>query len=528
MKSLARFMQAALILVAATVGHLAFADARVMNPGETIGKLVFLSPDEVKDDNPKYMSLSAMTIPVFGELPFSLGVIGGAITLKQQNLISHVQLKCVAGGRPNLDISGLDGGLENPLLSSFKDGDWVHMKLDKDGTILIEPSTEKAGVDFYEAKMKEIKEFVPDADLTVKRLIPHAELGWNTKDLVGSKASNYAELIKALNDEREVVRPGFGIPFAYYDAFINRDAPGNKKLKKLIDSLLKDRLMRKVADVGYRDKKLKVIRDLILSSETEIDPDFIDELIAKFDTFHHPVTGLPRKMKLRSSTNAEDLPNFNGAGLYDSKAYEPTKNGIEKPLFKKKEEVQKALRFVWSSVWNLRAFDERTAYKINHAAVKMAMEVNPSFVDEGADGVVVTKNVLKDPRYPGAGVYIETQRGDYHGVANPLPGVKPMKVLVQVDRSQPLNKDAYKINIIQTSNVADNEFEVLDHDNPNPVINDEEIKELTYQVLKAELHFKPLLGADNDNFALDLEFKVSSEDTGKRQVYLKQARPYID
>ncbi len=56
----------------------------------------------------------------------------------------------------------------------------------------------------------------------------------------------------------------------------------------------------------------------------------------------------------------------------------------------------------------------------------------------------------------------------------------------------------------------------------------EEIKDLAYQSLKAEIHFKPILGRDNPNFSLDLEFKVDSEDTNSRQVYIKQARPYID
>jgi hypothetical protein len=36
------------------------------------------------------------------------------------------------------------------------------------------------------------------------------------------------------------------------------------------------------------------------------------------------------------------------------------------------------------------------------------------------------------------------------------------------------------------------------------------------------------MGKDKEDFALDLEFKVDKEDSGRRQVYLKQARPYID
>jgi len=160
--------------------------------------------------------------------------------------------------------------------------------------------------------------------------------------------------------------------------------------------------------------------------------------------------------------------------------------------------------------------------------VKMAIQVNPSFADEIADGVVITKNILNDPRYPGRAVYIEVQRGDTFSVTNPLPGSRPEKILVMVDPANTLNKAAYKINLIQKSNIADDAITILPQDNPNPVMLDEEILDLAYQTLKAEAHFKPILGQDTDNFALDLEFKVDSEDTGKRQVYIKQARPYID
>jgi hypothetical protein len=158
----------------------------------------------------------------------------------------------------------------------------------------------------------------------------------------------------------------------------------------------------------------------------------------------------------------------------------------------------------------------------------MAMQVNPSFASEIADGVVITKNVLNDPRFPGRAVYIEVQRGDTFSVTNPLPGSRPEKILVMIDPANPLNKDAYQIHIVQKSNIADDTITILPADNPNPLMLDEEIKDLAFQVLKAEAHFKPILGRDNDDFALDLEFKVDAEDTGSRQVYLKQARPYID
>ena len=158
----------------------------------------------------------------------------------------------------------------------------------------------------------------------------------------------------------------------------------------------------------------------------------------------------------------------------------------------------------------------------------MGVQVNPSFGDEGADGVVVTKNITNDARFPGAGVYIEVQRGDKHAVANPQPGVKPQKVLVSFDDKNPTNVAGYTVHVLQNSNISDDNITVMPQDNPVPVMSDDELKDLALQCLKAREHLKPLLDAGNDSFSLDLEFKVDSKETGTRQVYLKQARPYID
>jgi pyruvate,water dikinase len=506
------------ILVFAQV---AVAQAKVMNAGQAIGQLIILSATDVTTETPKYKALSPLSIPMFAELPLDMSVVAGAITMKQQNLLSHVQLKSRARKTPNLDISMLEGGMQNPLLSAFADGDWINMTLGADGSISITAATEAEANAFYQAKRTEPVQL--RSDVTISQIRPHAELGSEDYVTVGSKAANYAELAKVLNTaDRVIVRTGYGIPFYYYEEFIDT----NPKIKGMIASILRDPLMNKLAKTSYREAKLKALQDAMKNKDAVVNEKLVDELLAKFETYRSK--NLPRNMKLRSSTNSEDLPNFNGAGLYSSESYKPTKNGKEKDMGKKRESAEEALRSVWSSVWNLRAYDERNYFQIPHAQVKIGVQVNPTFSDEGADGVVVTKNMAKDSRFPGAGIYIEVQRGSEHSVANPEAGVKPQKVLVLVDENDRLNVSAYKIEVLQNSNIADDNKTVLPQDNPNPVMKDSEIKDLALQVMKAHVHFKPLLGADKPDFSLDLEFKVDSEDTGARQVYIKQARPYID
>lgn len=509
-------------LVLALVSNIAFAGAKVMNPGEAIGQLVFLSEDDVKGGTPKMKSLNALSIAVFAELPMDLTVVAGTITLKQQNLISHVQIKARARRTPNLDLSDLAGGFANEILRDYKEGEFIRMKLGQDGSILLEKSSEADANAFYAKRKTEVVKL--QSDLTEKRILSHAELGWQDFIRVGSKAANYAELARALNTpERTVVRLGYGIPFYYYQQFLD----SNPAIKAAIEKMLRDPMMRKANRAEYRDQKLKSIRDMIMAKDVVISQELLDNLISLFDQ-KVDSKGKKRNMKLRSSTNSEDLPNFNGAGLYDSESYKPTKKDKEKDKAGKEESLREALQVVWASTWTLRAFDERSFFQIPHSEVKMGIEVNPSFGKEKVDGVVVTKNVPAIPGFSEKAVYIEAQRGDKYNATKPEDGTRPEQILVYVDAANPLNQEAYAITILQKSNVADDMETVLPTDNPNPIMSDAEIKDLVYQSLKADAHFKGIFGRDDPDFALDIEFKVDDKDTGMRQVYLKQGRPYID
>ena len=114
-------------------------------------------------------------------------------------------------------------------------------------------------------------------------------------------------------------------------------------------------------------------------------------------------------MKIRSSANAEDVPNFDGAGLHDSFTATVTKkdNPDGSCAFEIEDEpggevkrkvtprsVACAIKGVYASLWNQRAIEERTFARIDHATVAMGLSVVPVYdteSDVAANAVIVTR-----------------------------------------------------------------------------------------------------------------------------------------
>ena len=104
----------------------------------------------------------------------------------------------------------------------------------------------------------------------------------------------------------------------------------------------------------------------------------LSQLRSQFESLHIPVNLLEQTRAfirrqiptglvfLRSSTNAEDLPGYAGAGLYDSfGAIDPDNL----------EQLEAYIKKVWASVWNERAYADRDRNRIDHFGVHMSVLV---------------------------------------------------------------------------------------------------------------------------------------------------------
>lgn len=246
-------------------------------------------------------------------------------------------------------------------------------------------------------------------------------------------------------------------------------------------------------------ERLKTIREVI--RKADLDSLLLARIEGKMKQY-----GVSERYRFRSSSNAEDLKGFNGAGLYTSET------GI---MHHKDQSIARAIRKVWASLWYERAYMERKMAGIDQHALGMAILAHVSFPDEYANGVAITKNLYRDYDF---GFVINMQKGD--------------KSLVRPGVSIPCEQ---LISYYNTSDAFFNERESVDYlsfsalNANQPLLTTREVYVLTQQLARIKDHFyRKLKGwryAAYKDFAMDVEFKVMVLE-GKKVIYFKQARTF--
>lgn len=244
------------------------------------------------------------------------------------------------------------------------------------------------------------------------------------------------------------------------------------------------------------------------------------------------------RIRFRSSSNAEDLPGLTGAGLYSSHsgclADEGGREGessrcmtplersritelvgklrsLNRPelaaLIKDLEDklkdqdlIEDAVRKVFASLWNERAFLSRDYYRIPHERIYMAVLVHPSFADDSANGVAVIEKA-------GDGVRLDivVQKDDI-SITNPeIPGAIPDEFVVVAGANGAIGSPQYLL-----------------HSNQVPqgttVLNSEQVSDIARQLVIVDRAFAQAGVASTGR--LDIEIKRNA----KGQMQVKQAR----
>jgi hypothetical protein len=354
-----------------------------------------------------------------------------------------------------------------------------------------------------------------EADLEREGLPLFSDVGFEDALAIGVKAANLAELHNLLPD---VAPAGFAVPFRYYAEFLasntldaplcaaahadcvteGRDTFSCDGARALCDgappsTTLADYAARLVADPGFgsdtalRDAALDGLRYAIRNSV--VSPVFA----AALDGRVQQVFGAAR-VRLRSSTNAEDLPRFSGAGLYDSYS---AGGADDLPS----DEIRK----VWASAWNFRAFEERSYWGVDHAGVAMGVAVSASYPDERANGALITQNIA-DPSV--AGMYVNVQAGEMP-VTNPEDGAIPeIFSILPGDSTGEVQVARLSYSSLSPS---------------TPLLSTAEVLALHQAATAVQEHMAVLYEESPYSLALDIEFKFTGPE---RRLILKQVRPF--
>lgn len=478
---------AAADLPVVTTGEI-FADItyQPLNLATSMGLLKFVDADELEEAYVDFRD-----IVVLDEVPNDISVVQGIVTEQFQTPLSHINVLSQNRGTPNM---GLRDARANADLQALE-GKWVELTVGAFEWSVREVTQEEADT-WFENNRPEVVQ-VPAVDLSITEILDiDAALDPENTDMrdrirekipaLGGKAAHYAELYSI---DSVPVPPAYVIPIYFYDQHMTTHG-----LYEVAEGIIAD--PRFESDSAWRDDALTGLREQIKAAP--VDPDLLAAVEAKMTEL-----GLVRS-RFRSSTNAEDLEGFTGAGLYTSKSGEI--GSLDKP-------IEDAIRKVWASVWFLRAVDERRYRGISHLEVGMALLGHRSFPDEYANGVALTANIF-DPTGLEPAFYINVQRGE-SSVVKPEPGVTTDQVLYQYER--PGQPAVY----LGHSNVPEL------GDDPT-VLSNGELFELGTALYDIHTHFSAAYGQTAGNFyAMDVEFKFQiDEPGGDPLLYVKQARPH--
>lgn len=435
-----------------------------MNQEEAFGRLTLATGSE---------TLSARDIVIFRNLPNDLTYVSGIITEVPQTPLSHVNLKAQQNNTPNAFI---EDAANHPEIAPLI-GQNVYYRVTPEGFEL-RPATEQEVEDYFEAIRPKETTF-PDRNLSQREIKPLSSIAFQHSSSYGSKTANVAVLQQLIPENSP---DGFGVPFYFYDEFMKHNG-----FYEVLDEMLADPDFQN--DPGTRARMLAEFREMIEEDSTmpQWMFDAFTELQASFPSFIAP--------RLRSSANAEDVTNFNGAGLYDSFTHRWSEGHLSK-----------SVRQVYASLWNYRAYEEREFYRYDHRTSAMGILVHPNQKFEQANGVAVARNIF-DPNWEG--YYFNVQYGE-NLVTNPDLDTVPEEFLA----ANLLGAAQYEVQYIRYSNLVPE---------GETILTNEQILDIVGKLRTINNRFRDLYNErGNRNFAMEIEFKI----TFNGELSIKQARRY--
>lgn len=408
-------------------------------------------------------------ILVLEEVPDDVPVCAAIVTSRFQAPLAHIALLSANRGSPDVAVRD---AIDDPRFTALE-GRLARLVVG-DSELRIEEAPLADAEQFW-AAIRPSEPFSPRLDADEARLVPLDALRIGDVDFAGAKAANLGEATQLPGVE---VPRGFVVPARYFVEHLERNGLRADVLSMLADPAF-------AADAGVRATRLEALRARIASAPVDATLVVrVREAIAAL--------GASGRLRFRSSTNAEDLPGFNGAGLYSSAivAHDPST-----------EEIASALARIWASVFNLGAHEEREWYRIDHARVAMAVLVQASVDDGIANGVALTANPF-DARRPAVFIDAQTMEGSVTGAGS----------------------DEVPEQFLVLTYLPEREPEVLSRSSRThgaAILSDAEVLRLTDVLVMLHEHFAPHFPEGSN--AVDVEFLIAG---AEHRPVIVQARPF--
>ncbi|HEX8501008.1 MAG TPA: PEP/pyruvate-binding domain-containing protein [Pyrinomonadaceae bacterium] len=423
----------------------------------------------------EHVEIGFNEILVLNEVPLSLPPVAGIIISKPSTPLSHINLLVKGWGVPNAYIKNA-----HELLKQY-DGWWVSFETAPDKYTIKRADLDQ--IKEYQKRLEATKRVMtPRFNLAERRLLDLPRQRARMADAYGSKSANLGEVARS-RLAGVTVPGGFGIPIYYYERFVKEN-----KLEEAVFEMMNDQ--RFVHDPAYRRERLAALRELFRRGK--VSDELRDALLRKARAEY-----AGKGLFVRSSSNVEDLPNFNGAGLYDTV-----------PNVKEDEKLVEAVKTVWASLWNFEAYEARERANIDHSKAYMGVLVQEG-VNADSAGVMITTDPF-DADNRGA-IYISAKRGlgikVVEGKRIPeqllfLPRANSVKVLTRSEEESLLTFD-------EAGGVKE-----VPISGERAVLTDEVVRKLA----RAASLIKTLFGGREQ----DIEWVYM-----RGQIYIVQSRPFV-
>jgi len=450
------------------IKHVGGKKMDVLNPGTAYGLLKLVKNDKELD------LLLPTDIALLNYSPIHIPPVAGILSLKPQTPLSHVNLLAKNRGTFNAYVTDIYA------IPGLKALVGKYVKLSNVGDkVIVEKTTKKLAEENQKNTLRK-PVIIPEINQEMPELISLTKENENfiSTSFIGAKAANYYLLLQALPD---MTRPAYAIGFKGYFETIKGEP------ETLIQNFLKDKTK------FTKQEKSKVLEKIRVSiQKSNALPTTILTSIRKVLEKYPAKT----KIRLRSSTNNEDLPEFNGAGLYESKGFNSKDND---------EKLKKKILAVYASLWSDRAFEEREFFGIDHLKVGMSILIQEAFQKEAANGVIVTTLTTTGK----VQIIVNSQSGE-HSVTNPEENILSESFLINPESSS-IEKTYSESSLspVFLGNKA----------------NELQLKQLQEATLKLHNQFtkQRVDAGDKNKYGIDIEFKIMHE-KGKNKLYFKQVR----